>query len=84
MAHQGDPVIDKRGKVIGEVTSCSADRDGYLLGQAFVNVKYAAEGTPILIFQSASTEVDKAPASLVLGDRVTIPIEATILRRFPK
>jgi len=84
MAHQGDPIVDKRGRVIGEVTSCAADREGYLLGQAFVNIKYSKEGTPVSIFQGAADKANKAPASLSLGDRVTIPTSATILRRFPR
>lgn len=84
MAHQGDPVIDKRGKVIGEVTSCAADREGFLLGQAFLGLKYAAEGTPILIYQGAPDKASKAPADLRIGERVTIPNAATVLRRFPR
>jgi glycine hydroxymethyltransferase len=84
MAHQGDPIVDKRGKVIGEVTSCAADSDGLLIGQAFVNLRNAKEGSQIFIFQGASKKADKAPADFKVGDRVTIPAEATILRRFPK
>jgi glycine hydroxymethyltransferase len=84
MAHPGDPVMDKRGKVIGTVTSCAADRDGYLLGQAYVDLKFAAEGTPIFIYQGAPGKPNKAPAELLMGDRVTIPTGATVLRRFPK
>ena len=30
MAHHGDPVLDKKGKVIGVVTSCAVDSEGYL------------------------------------------------------
>ena len=32
----GDPVLDRRGKVVGHVTSCAIDSEGYLLGQAIV------------------------------------------------
>ena len=53
MAHNGDPVLDKRGRVIGWVTSCAADMDGTLTGQAYVELKYAEEGTPIFVYQSA-------------------------------
>ena len=84
MAHPGDPVMDKRGKVIGTVTSCAADKEGYLLGQAFVDLKFASEGTPIFIYQGATEKPNKAPAELQMGDRVTIPTGATVLRRFPK
>jgi glycine hydroxymethyltransferase len=84
MAHQGDPVISKRGKVIGEVTSCAADKDGYLLGQAYVDMRFSEENTPVLIYQGANSERIKAPSDMLMGDRVTIPTEATIIRRFPK
>ena len=84
MAHPGDPVMDKRGKVIGTVTSCAADKEGYLLGQAFVDLKFEKEGTPIYIFQGAPKKASKAPAELGMGDRITMPTLATVLHRFPK
>jgi len=84
MAHHGDPVVDLKGKVIGKVTSCAVDMEGYLTGQAFVELKYAVEQTPIAIFQSASNKPNKAPAELVAGDKVILPTPATIVSRFPK
>ncbi|NIS82978.1 MAG: serine hydroxymethyltransferase [Anaerolineales bacterium] len=83
MAHTGDPVVDRRGRVIGTVTSCAVDREGYLLGQAYLQMKYTFEGTPIAIFQSAPKDASKAPADLTFGDRVSIPTPATVLSRFP-
>ena len=53
MAHPGDPVIDKRGRVVGWVTSCAIDKDGLLTGQAFLDLKSTAEGTQIFIYQGA-------------------------------
>ncbi|MEW6717895.1 MAG: glycine cleavage system aminomethyltransferase GcvT [Chloroflexota bacterium] len=82
MAHLGDPVLEKRGKVIGRVTSCAVDSEGYLTGQAFVDLKYQDEGTPIYIFQSAPKEAGKSPAELRAGDRVNIPSAATVMKRF--
>jgi glycine hydroxymethyltransferase len=41
MAHNGDPVVDKRGKAIGWVTSCAVDAEGYLTGQAYLDLKFA-------------------------------------------
>ncbi|MGA2489441.1 MAG: glycine cleavage system aminomethyltransferase GcvT [Anaerolineales bacterium] len=84
MAHNGDPVLDKRGKVIGWVTSCAADQNGTLTGQAYVELKYAVEGTQIFVFQSAQKEAGPAPAELKLGDRGLVPTEAVVLSRFPK
>ena len=84
MAHNGDPVVDKRGRTIGVVTSCAVDKAGYLTGQAFLEDKYLEEGTPILIFQSAPDKPGKAPAALRFGDRAAIPTPAKVVRRFPK
>jgi glycine hydroxymethyltransferase len=84
MAHNGDPVLDKRGRTIGVVTSCAVDKEGYLTGQAFLEDKYLEEGTPILIFQSAPDKPGKAPAALRFGDRTAIPTPAKVARRFPK
>jgi len=84
MAHNGDPLVDRKGKVIGLVTSCAVDSEGFLTGQALVERSLAIEGTPIAVFQSASTEAGKAPAGLILGDRVSLPTPAAIVSRFPK
>jgi glycine hydroxymethyltransferase len=82
MAHHGDPVVDEKGRVMGVITSCSIDTEGCRAGQAYVELKYVAEGTPILIFQSASDKAEKAKKGLKMGDRVTLPEEATVLTRF--
>ncbi|HFC09534.1 MAG TPA: glycine cleavage system aminomethyltransferase GcvT [Chloroflexi bacterium] len=86
MAHLGDPVLDKRGKVIGVVTSCAIDREGYLTGQAVVLRKYTAEGTPLFILQGAERlkKAPKAPAELQPGDSLPLPTAAVVVRRFPK
>ncbi len=84
MAHNGDPVLDKRGRVIGWVTSCAADKDGTLTGQAYVEVKYAAEETPIYVYQSAPEKNGPAPAEMKLGDKGLLPTEAIVVSRFPK
>jgi glycine hydroxymethyltransferase len=84
MAHHGDPVIDKRGRVIGVVTSCAIDQAGYLTGQAFLEMRNVEEGMPIFIYQSAAKEVGKAPGQLRTGDRVALPTQATVVSRFPR
>ena len=83
MAHYGDPVVDRRGRMIGVVTSCAVDLEGFLLGQAYLKQEFTIEGTPIAIFQGASKQAGKAPAELSVGDRVAIPTPATLLSRFP-
>lgn len=84
MAHNGDPVMDVKGRVIGMVTSCAIDKDGLLTGQAYIEVRYAIEGTPIYIFQGAPKLSGKAPADLTVGDKVTLPAHAEVVSRFPK
>lgn len=84
MAHNGDPVLDAKGKVIGVVTSCAIDKEGLLTGQAFIENRCAIEGTPILIYQGAPKQAGKAPIDLTGGDRVILPTPAVVLSRFPK
>ncbi len=84
MAHYLDPVVDEAGRVIGHVTSCSIDTEGFRLGQAYVELKYTAEGTPVYVFQSASDKPEKARKGLKAGEKVTLPEPATVLSRFPK
>jgi glycine hydroxymethyltransferase len=83
--HPGDPVVDKKGRVVGVVTSCSIDSEGFQLGQAYLKDEFGDEGTQVAVFAgSARTKAGKAPGELGLGDRVTMPEPATVLSRFPK
>jgi glycine hydroxymethyltransferase len=84
MAHCGDPVVDSKGRVIGTVTSCAIDSEGYLTGQAYLDKSAAVEGTSISIFQSASKQGNPSPADLKPGDKITLPGQAVVLSRFPK
>ena len=84
MAHLGDPVIDKKGQVVGQVTSCAVDSEGFLTGQAFIDVKYSVEGTNLMIYQGAPKSIGKNPAELLPGDRLILPVPAVIISRFPK
>ena len=84
MAHLHDPVLEPKGRMVGTVTSCAIDSDGTLTGQAFIELKYAQEGTPIAIYQGAPKTTGKMPAELKPGERVTLPTPATVCSRFPK
>lgn len=81
-AHNGDPVVNKRGHTIGVVTSCALNSEGLLTGQAYIELKYNKPGTTILIFQSAPNKSSKAPAKLIPGDKVAIPTPASVIPRF--
>jgi glycine hydroxymethyltransferase len=82
--HQGDPLVDKRGRVVGVITSCSIDSEGYQLGQAYVKLDYAEEGTSLGVFAGSGKGRAILPETVRLGDKVTVPETATILSRFPK
>ncbi|HVP21946.1 MAG TPA: glycine cleavage system aminomethyltransferase GcvT [Anaerolineaceae bacterium] len=79
------PLVNKLGQVIGYVTSCSIDSEGFLLGLAIVDVRYAKEGTPLGIFVLPEKPLmEKQKPELGLGDKVLLHVEATVLRRFPE
>lgn len=83
--HSGDPLVDARGRVVGIVTSCSIDQEGYSLGQALLKLSHATEGTPLWVYSAASkTKFDKPLGDLGLGDKTVVPNTATVLSRFPK
>jgi glycine hydroxymethyltransferase len=81
----GAPVVTKQGQVIGAVTSCSIDREGYLLGLAIVDRRFAKEGTSLGIFVLPEKPLaEKQKPALGVGDKVLLHVEATVLRRFPE
>jgi glycine hydroxymethyltransferase len=84
MAHTGDPVLDRRGRVIGWVTSCALDSEGTLTGQAFIDLRSAEPGTALFIYQGSPDRLGKTPAKLSLGERSVVPTPATVISRFPK
>ncbi len=70
MAHNGDPVVNDSGERVGWVTSCAVDAERFLTGQAYLDLKYAAEGTSVGIHQGG---VMDRPATA-----------AKVVSRFPK
>ena len=65
MAHNGDPVVNANGERIGFVTSCAIDGQRFITGQAYVDLSYAKEGTPIGIHQGGVMERPAALAKVV-------------------
>lgn len=65
MAHNGDPVVDEKGKRIGFVTSCAIDGARFITGQAYLESAYTKEGTPIYIHQGAVMDRPAAAAKVV-------------------
>ncbi|MBI2333811.1 MAG: serine hydroxymethyltransferase [Chloroflexi bacterium] len=65
MAHHGDPVISADGKRIGFITSCAIDSERWLTGQAYLDLSYAKEGTPIGIHQGGMVDKPATAAKVV-------------------
>ena len=81
----GDPVLDKRGKVVGTVTSCAIDQEGYLLGQALLPRDMIRPDTPLSIYQLGGGKREiRPPREIKLGARLPAPDSAVVLTRFPK
>ncbi len=81
----GDPVVDRRGRVVGVVTSCSIDSEGYQTGQAYLKDEFTQDGAPVFIFSGAVRALAGKPlGELKLGDKAVVPDAATVLTHFPK
>ncbi|GAB4504259.1 MAG: hypothetical protein Fur0043_12530 [Anaerolineales bacterium] len=65
MAHNGDPVVNAQGERIGWVTSCAIDSARFITGQAYVDLAYTQEGTPIFIHQGGAMDRPPAAAKVV-------------------
>jgi glycine hydroxymethyltransferase len=79
----GDPALDKRGRVIGMVTSCAQDSEGYLLGLAVVEGSAAVEGSPLSIVPLPEKLPEPLKPFAPLGSRALVPDAATVIARFP-
>ncbi|MBN1657696.1 MAG: glycine cleavage system aminomethyltransferase GcvT [Anaerolineae bacterium] len=83
MPRQGDVVVNRKGRVVGAITSASVDTSGQIAGLAYVQERYADVGTKLAVFQSDSRAwADKPLAELKTGDRVQLHDNITVIRRF--
>ncbi len=83
--HNGDPVVDRRGRYIGEVTSCALESQGFQQGMALINRRYHRPGTRVGIFPLPARRraPEKPKGELDAGDQVLLHEWATVLERFP-
>jgi glycine cleavage system T protein len=80
----GSPVTNRRGQVVGHVTSCVTIADGTQIGMAHVQDRYKEEDTRLHVFvppRGKGHEPKRIP-DLKLGDRIHIADEAVVLPRF--
>ena len=83
MPRQGDVVVSRKGRIVGAVTSCSIDSEGWLTGLAYVQDPYAKRGTRLAIFQKESRSWTSKPlGDLKTGDRIQLHDDITVIKRF--
>jgi glycine hydroxymethyltransferase len=76
-----DPVVDDHGTEVGQVTSCSVDVSGYLVGLALVNKRCCQEDYSLRIFPLQGKTLEEG---LLTKNKVALPVEVTVLSRFPE
>ena len=76
-----DPVVDDHGAVVGQVTSCSVDVSGYLVGLALVKRRCCQDGYSLRIFPLQGKTLEEG---LLSDQKVALPVDVTVLTRFPE
>jgi len=79
--HMLDPVVDDHGSQVGQVTSCSVDVNGYLVGLALVNRRYCEQHYSLRVFPLHGKTLDEG---LLTRNKVALPVPVTVLSRFPE
>jgi len=83
MPRQGDVVVSRKGRIVGAVTSCSIDSEGWLTGLAYVQKQYTKPDTHLGIFQMDSRNWASKPLTeLKTGDQIQLHDSITVIRRF--
>lgn len=83
LAAQGDIIVNRKGRVVGSVTSCSIDTDGRLTGLAYVEDGNHERGTRMDIYRVGSQRWEsKPPEELRTGDHLQLHDDITVIERF--
>jgi glycine hydroxymethyltransferase len=83
MLAQGDIIVNRKGRVIGTVTSCSIDSQGRLVGLGYVQEPNHERGTKLGVYRVGSRVWETQPLTkLKPGDRLQLPEDVTVIERF--
>lgn len=82
MLGQGDVVVNKKGRVVGYVTSCSINGQGRQVGLCFVQDPHWQRGTSLDIYRRGKGWESRSLDDLQPGDRIQLPAGITIIERF--
>jgi len=76
-----DILIDEENQQVGQVTSCSMDVEGNLVGLALVDREFTDPGTEITVCTAAGRSRGDC---LEIDGKFVLPIPITVLTRFPE
>jgi glycine hydroxymethyltransferase len=80
---QGDVIVNRKGRVVGWVTSCSLNSAGRLVGLAIVQEPYHERDTRLGVYRAGNKAWETQPLDrLTFGDRIQLPDDITVVPRF--
>jgi glycine hydroxymethyltransferase len=83
MLGQGDVIVNRNGRVVGTVTSCSIGSEGRLIGLGYVNEGNHEKDTRLGVYKLSSRTWETQPLeSLKPGDRLQLPQNIAVISRF--
>ena len=83
LLNQGDVIVNRRGRVVGQVTSCSINTEGRLVGLGFVQEPNHERDTRLGVYRTGKkTWETDSPESLKFGDQIQLPEDITVITRF--
>jgi glycine hydroxymethyltransferase len=81
----GDPVLDRRGRVVGTVTSCAQDTEGFLTGMALIEgANPPAEGASFGIVALPERLPEPLKPFAPFGARALVPDGMMVVGRWKK
>jgi glycine hydroxymethyltransferase len=79
----GDVIVNRKGRVVGAVTSASIDSEGRLTGLGYVEDGNHERDTRLAVYRLGSRHWESQPlATLQVGDRLEMPLDITVIERF--
>lgn len=83
MLGQGDVIVNRKGRMVGTVTSCSLDSQGRLVGLGYVQEPNHEKGTRLRVYRLGSRKWEAQPLdTLKPGDTLQLPEDITVIGRF--
>lgn len=80
---QGDVIVNRKGRVVGKVTSCSISTEGRLMGMGFVLEPNHERDTRLGVYRTGKKGWEtKSLETLSVGDQIQLPEVITVIPRF--